>query len=129
MVEIDQGKTILVRFLNITEPDPNGKRQVYFKLNGHNRHVEVLDQSIEVNTVQNLKATEANDVGSPLQGKLVKILVKSGDQVKKNDPLFVIEAMKMESTVLASKNGTVRNIELSDNTMVAQDDLILVLEP
>jgi len=35
----------------------------------------------------------------------------------------------MESTVLASKNGTVRNIELSDNTMVAQDDLILVLEP
>lgn len=129
MVEIDQGKTILVRFLNITEPDPNGKRQVYFKLNGQNRHVEVLDQSIEVNTVQNLKATEANDVGSPLQGKLVKILVKSGDQVKKNDPLFVIEAMKMESTVLASKNGTVRNIELSDNTMVAQDDLILVLEP
>lgn len=129
MVEIDQGKTILVRFLNITEPDPNGKRQVYFKLNGQNRHVEVLDQSIEVNTVQNRKATEANEVGSPLQGKLVKILVKDGDQVKKNDPLFVIEAMKMESTVLASKNGTVRNIELSDNTMVAQDDLILVLEP
>ena len=54
MVEIDQGKTILVRFLNITEPDPNGKRQVYFKLNGQNRHVEVLDQSIEVNTVQKI---------------------------------------------------------------------------
>jgi len=128
LVEIDHGKTILVRFLNITEADADGKRTVFFKLNGQNRHVEILDRSIEVNTVQNRKATEEGEIGSPLQGKLVKVLVKSGDKVTKNEPLFIIEAMKMESTVLASRDGIVRNVELSDNTMVAQDDLVLSLE-
>lgn len=128
MVEIDQGKTILVRYLGYTEANEDGIRQVYFKLNGQNRHVEVLDRGIEVNTIQNRKATEANEIGSPLQGKLVNVLVKAGDAVKKNDPLFIIEAMKMESTVLATADGIVRNIELSDNSMVAQDDLILSME-
>lgn len=128
MVEIDQGKTILVRFLGITEPNEMGYRQVYFKLNGQNRHVEVLDRMIEVSTVQNKKAIEEHEIGSPLQGKLVQVLVKVGDRVEKNDPLFVIEAMKMESTVLATRPGTVRNIDLSDNSMVAQDDLVLSLE-
>ena len=128
MVEIDQGKTILVRYLGYTEANEDGIRQVYYKLNGQNRHVEVLDRGIEVNTIQNRKATEANEIGSPLQGKLVNVLVKAGDAVKKNDPLFIIEAMKMESTVLATADGIVRNIELSDNSMVAQDDLILSME-
>jgi len=125
LVEIDQGKTILVRFLGVTEANEDGIRQVYYKLNGQNRHVEVLDKSIEVSTVQNRKATEAHEIGSPLQGKLVQVLVKAGDEVHKNDPLFIIEAMKMESTVLATKDGIVKSVELSDNSMVAQDDLIL----
>lgn len=128
LVEIDHGKTILVRFLNITEPNADGKRTVFFKLNGQNRHVEVLDRKIEVKTVQNRKATEAGEIGSPLQGKLVKVLVKVGDKVQKNDPLFIIEAMKMESTVLATGPGKVRSIELSDNTMVAQDDMVIGLD-
>lgn len=128
LVEIDQGKTILVRYLGYTEANEEGIRQVYYKLNGQNRHVEVLDRSIEVNTVQNRKASQANEIGSPLQGKLVQVLVKAGDSVSKNDPLFIIEAMKMESTVLATADGTVRNVELNDNSMVAQDDLILTMD-
>jgi pyruvate carboxylase len=127
-VEIDQGKTILVQFLNVSEPNEEGMRQVFFKLNGQSRFVEVLDRTIEVSIAQNRKVEDAKDIGSPMQGKLVKVLVKPGDKVRKNDALFVIEAMKMESTVLASKEGTVRIIELSDNTMVKQDDLILSID-
>ena len=48
----------------------------------------------------------------PLQGKLCRILVKQGDKVEKNTPLFVIEAMKMESTVVAPRAGVIKNVVL-----------------
>ena len=49
-------------------------------------------------------------------------------KVKENEPLFIIEAMKMETTVVASNNGKIKSIELTSGTMVKQDDLILTME-
>jgi pyruvate carboxylase len=127
MVEIDHGKNILIRFLNLTAPYPNGNRHVYFKLNGQDRHIEVKDRSITSNELQNEKVSNDKDIGAPLQGKLISILVKEGQKVAKDDPLFAVEAMKMESTILAPFAGEVQRIALSPNTMVHQDDLILTL--
>ena len=92
-----------------------------------NRHIEVNDRSLVSTEVLNEKVGGPKDIGAPLQGKLVSILVAIGDKVEKNDPLFVVEAMKMESTILASEAGTVERIALKSNTMVQQDDLILTL--
>lgn len=128
LVELAPGKTIIIRFLNVTAADEHGYRQVYFKLNGQNRHVEVKDESLKVETVSNRKASAEGDVGVPLQGKLIEILVKKGQEVNKNTPLFVIEAMKMESTVVAPRDGKVSHIELSPGAMVKQDDLVLTIE-
>jgi pyruvate carboxylase len=58
---------------------------------------------------------------------LSKVLVKKGDQIKKNDPLFIIEAMKMETTVSAHHAGKVKSITLKEGYMVKQDDLIMTL--
>ena len=127
LVEIGPGKTIIVRFLNVTAPDEHGMRQVYFKLNGQNRFVEVQDQSLAVEVQANTKISGDGDVGAPLQGKLIEVLVSPGDKVSKNDPLFVIEAMKMESTVVAPKDGEVTHLELGPDTMVKQDDLVVRL--
>ena len=63
-----------------------------------------------------------------MQGSLYKVLVKKGDLIKENDPLFIIEAMKMETTVTAIKKGKVKAITLVAGVMVKQDDLILKLE-
>mgnify|MGYP000574937159 CR=1 FL=1 len=127
LVELDAGKTILVRFLNVSAPDENGMRQVYFKLNGQNRFVEVKDHSLNLEVTSNKKAENEGDVGAPLQGKLIEILVEKGQQVEKNDPLFVIEAMKMESTVVAPFSGVIDHVELDGNKMVKQDDLVVTL--
>src|SRR5690606_10998164 len=127
LVELAPGKTIIIRFLNVTAADENGVRQVYFKLNGQNRHVEVKDESLKVETVTNRKASADGDIGVPLQGKLIEVLVKQGQAVGKNTPLFVIEAMKMESTVVAPRDGKVAYIELKPGTMVQQDDLVISL--
>ena len=87
---------------------------LFFKINGQLSHIRVKDQSIVAESVQNRKADTDNDqhVGSPLQGLLSNILVKKGQTIKANTPMFVLEAMKMETTVTAPKEGTVKEIVL-----------------
>jgi len=98
---------------------------VWFKLNGQNRSIEVKDLAVKVSRVAHRKAAKEGEVGSPLQGSLSKILVKKGAIVKLNDPLFIIEAMKMESTITAPVAGKVGAVLLAEKTMVHQDDLII----
>ncbi|MEM8585441.1 MAG: pyruvate carboxylase, partial [Bacteroidota bacterium] len=89
MIEIDQGKTITVKYLNRTEPDNKGNRLVFFNLNGQTRSIKVLDQGLQLNVTAHRKANSEGEVGSPLQGNLSRLLVKVGDQVQAGDPLFV----------------------------------------
>ncbi len=130
LIEIDKGKSILVRLLTCTEPDEDGKRKVFMRLNGQTRIIEVKDRSQKVLTKENIKADKGNSkqIGAPLQGKLSQILIKKGDDVKRNQPLFVIEAMKMETTIAANDAGKVKEIILLAGSMVKADDLVLVME-
>jgi pyruvate carboxylase len=127
MVEIDNGKKVIVQYLNMTEPNNAGQRVVFFKLNGQSRSVVVKDENVKVTKAVHVKATKDNEVGSPLQGNLSKILVKEGDEVKANQPLFIIEAMKMESTITSPMAGTVKKVYLGERTLVEQDDLVVEL--
>src|SRR5690606_18559898 len=95
-IEISKGKTLLIRLLSISPVDEHGKRTVFFKLNGQTRNVDVQDRSVKVEQKENRKIDKNNSkqIGAPLQGLLSKLLVNVQDVVKKNQPLFVIEAMK-----------------------------------
>ncbi len=130
MVEIDKGKSILVRLLTCTEPDEEGKRKVFMRLNGQTRIIEIQDRNTKVTAYENEKASKDNPkhIGAPLQGKLSQILIKEGEAVKPNQPLFIIEAMKMETTVTATGAGKVQRLVLTGGKMVKADDLVLVLE-
>ncbi len=127
-VEIGKGKHIIIKLQYISKADENGKRKIYFELNGQARLIEVKDQNVQVTKAQHVKATEPNHVGSPLQGRLAEVKVKAGDQVKAKQPLFIIEAMKMESTVTSTQDGTVKKVHLVGGDMVEQDDLVIELE-
>ena len=128
LVEIAEGKTIVIRLLFVSEPNEEGLRTVSFELNGQTRRVKVKDESAKVDKVNNVKAVEENEVGAPLQGKLAEIKVKVGEEVTENTPLFVIEAMKMESTITPPRAGVVKKVHLKGGDMVAQDDLVVTLE-
>jgi len=128
IVSISRGKNILIKYLNITEPNELGNRLVFFNLNGQTRSIEVKDTSIQSKIVVNQKAVGENQIGAPLQGSLSKILVKEGDAVDVNTPLFTIEAMKMESTVTSPIEGVVEKVVLKEKTLMEQDDLVLVLK-
>jgi pyruvate carboxylase len=127
MVSLRPGKNILIRFKHMSEPNEDGIREVFFQFNGQTRNLTVKDNSIKVLKASNYKVSKENEIGAPLQGKLVSILVKNGDEVQKNQPLFVIEAMKMESTVVAPMNGIVNKVYLENNSMIEQDDCVISL--
>jgi pyruvate carboxylase len=127
-VSIVLGKDILVQFLNVNEPDENGDRLVIFRINGAVRSVNVNDKNLNIEKISYRKAIGENEIGSPLQGAISDILVKAGDKVIAGDPLFIIEAMKMESTITSPSDGVVAKIHLSKRTMIEQDDLVVELE-
>ena len=89
----------------------------------------MLDKSLGIEKAVNLKA-ESNDpkqIGAPLQGLLSKVMVTKDQKVKRNEPLFVIEAMKMETTITAPENVQIKLINLKEGVMVNAEDLVITL--
>jgi pyruvate carboxylase len=125
LVRIDPGKKLLIEFMYMLDADEEGRRPVYFKINGQTRAVFIRDENVTVEKLANRKAKEPNEIGSPLQGRLTKVLVEPGDKVKKNQPLFTIEAMKMESTITANGEGVVKAVHLKGGDMVESEDLVV----
>jgi pyruvate carboxylase len=127
LVDLGTGQTLIIRLLYVSEhADEEGKRTVFFRLNGQTRSVEVTDRKAAVKKVANEKAKGDGQIGAPLQGRLSKVFVKQGDQVRKNTPLFMIEAMKMETTITATNDLTVDRIALAEGCLVEAEDLVLV---
>lgn len=126
-VQIAPGKTLLVKLQSVGPPDDKGMRTAFFKLNGQTRNIEIQDRSVTVIRQEHRKADKENtqQVASPLQGMLSRIFVKKGDEVKKNQPLFMVEAMKMETNIAANNDGVIGEIILNPGTLVNTDDLVL----
>ncbi len=127
LAELEPGKRVLIEFRHQSQPNDKGERLLTFKLNGQTRAIRIKDNNALSTEVIHQKSAAPNEVGAPLQGSISEILVKKGDKVKINDPLFVIEAMKMETTVTAPVAGVVKRIVLKAKTMVGQDDLVIEL--
>jgi len=87
-----------------------------------------MDKKAVVKKISHKKAAGETNIGTPLQGMLSKIFVKAGQEVKKNTPLFTIEAMKMETTITANKDLKIKDITLKEGTLVESDDLVMEVE-
>jgi len=124
-VKLSKGKIIIIRLIYQSEADENGLCTVTFDLNGQTRSVQIRDRSAKATKKINPKATEENQMGAPLLGKLSVVLVEAGQKVKQNDPLFVIEAMKMETTITATADSTVKKICIPEGELVEQGDLVI----
>lgn len=125
MIDIDKGKNILVQLTGISEADDDGICTVSFKLNGQTRQIKVKDKGKKVTKKSNEKVSQPGEIGSPLQGRISKLGVKAGDIVSINTPLFVIEAMKMETTVVATQGGKIEAVYLKEGSIVEQDDRVV----
>jgi len=130
-VDIDRGKTLVIRNLAVSEPDERGKRKIFFELNGQPRVVKVAQKDLVPKVQSHPKAETGNPthVGAPMPGTVIEVRVSTGQRVAKGDPLLSIEAMKMESVICAEHDGVVAEIVAPAGTQVDTSDLLLVLEP
>ena len=129
-VEIEEGKTLIIKFLTISEPHADGSRTVFFELNGQPREISVVDKSLESETSASVKADPANDahVGASMPGMVVTVAVAVGDSVAKGQKLLSLEAMKMESTIYAEQEGKVSQVLVQPGRQVETGDLLVVIE-
>ncbi|MEZ5535361.1 MAG: pyruvate carboxylase [Thiolinea sp.] len=127
-VHVGRGQVLIIRLLYCSPADESGMRSVTFEFNGQIRAVQIRDLAIKPTKASNAKAVEPNEIGTALQGRLSAVMVKAGDAVEQNTPLFVIEAMKMETTITAPRDGVVKKVHLHEGELVDQGDLVIEME-
>ncbi|HVA95791.1 MAG TPA: pyruvate carboxylase [Candidatus Dormibacteraeota bacterium] len=129
-VELEPGKTLVIKFQTVSDPHPDGTRTIFFELNGQPREITVRDNALQATVPTRLKAdpAEPGQVGAPIPGAISSIVVDLGEQVKKGDRLLILEAMKMQSTVYAPINGKISRKLANVGDKVEAKDLLLVIE-
>jgi pyruvate carboxylase len=128
-IEIEPGKTLIVRLVTVGKLEKDGTRDLFFELNGEARTITVRDQAAGQSGPARAKAERGNPahVGAPMPGKVVKVNVKAGDVVKAGAVLLVTEAMKMETNVKAKADCTIAEVRFKEGDKVEKEDLIVVL--
>ncbi|AVK83011.1 pyruvate carboxylase [Lysinibacillus sp. B2A1] len=129
-VEIEKGKTLIIKLVSIGEPQHDGTRVIYFELNGQSRELVIQDMTVEVDGSIALKAdpSNPNQIGATMPGTVLKVVVSKGSQVKRGDHLLITEAMKMETTVQAPKDGIVKEVYASAGDAISTGDLLIEIE-
>lgn len=129
-IEIEKGKTLIVRLVSIGEPQADGTRAVYFELNGQPREVVIKDESVKTTVTAKQKADQANPahIGASMPGTVIRVVVEKGDKVSKGDHLMITEAMKMETTVQAPFDSVIKQVHVSSGDGIQPGDLLIELE-
>ncbi len=129
-VSIEKGKTLIIKLVAIGEPQHDGTRQVYFELNGQPRDITVQDMTVEITGEAKRKADpiNASQIGATMPGTVLKVAVSKGSPVKRGEHLLITEAMKMETTVQAPKDGIVKEIYVAAGDAISTGDLLIELE-
>jgi pyruvate carboxylase len=126
---IERGKTLVVRFLALGDVDARGERAVFFELNGQPRTIMVPDRNATPSGPVRAKADEGNPghVGAPMPSTVVAVGVEPGKRVAVGDALVTLEAMKMETTVRAERDGIIGEVLARVGDALDTGDLLVVI--
>jgi pyruvate carboxylase len=129
-VEIERGKTLIVRYLTTGEVREDGTRTVFFELNGQPRDIRVTDRSAQATLKTHPKAEpdNANHIAAPMPGKIASVAARAGREVRSGERLLSIEAMKMETAVYSPRDAVVGEVLVSPGTVVEARDLLIILK-
>ena len=128
-VDLERGKTLIVRYVTQSEPHEDGTRTVFFELNGQPRSVRVSDRSQKPKRPPQRKVDAGNPrhIGAPMPGTVATINVAVGQRVARGDVVTTLEAMKMEAAVRAEIDGEVAEVLVQPAMQVDAKDLLVVL--
>lgn len=128
-LDIEPGKTLIIKLNAVGKVQSDGTRAVYFELNGNNRSVVIRDLSVQSDETVRIKADKSNPchIAAPMPGKVLKVNVKAGDAIKAGDVLMVTEAMKMETNIKAKADGAVADVKFKEGEKVEKEDLVIIV--
>ncbi len=126
-ISIEEGKTLVIKYLGLGDSYDDGTREVRFELNGSRREIRVPDPQTTSKAVQVQLAdqTDKSQIGSSIPGMVSKVMVKVGDTVKENQVVAVVEAMKMETSVVAGMDGVVKEVLVTPGKTVKAGELLI----
>ncbi len=131
-IEVEEGRTILIKYISLREGE-GSKRYLTFEVNGQRREIEVKDQSSKIEEsvaeIRHADPDKPEEIGAGMPGTLTKIKVDVGDRVKSGQQLFIMEAMKMETEIVAPVTGQVNSILVSEGEEVQNRQLIMIIDP
>jgi pyruvate carboxylase len=130
-IEIEPGKTLILKFLTASDPHPDGTRTLFFELNGQPREVNVRDLVLRVVERAHPKADPAHpgQVAAPTAGIVSGIAVQANHPVERGAKLLTIEAMKMQSNIYAPIAGRVVKLLVTPGQHVEAKDLLVTIAP
>jgi pyruvate carboxylase len=129
-VEIETGKTLIVKLVSIGQAQADGTRVIYFELNGQPREIVIKDENIKstVATKRKIDPKDETHIGASMPGTVIRVIVDKGEKVEKGDHLMITEAMKMETTVQAPFSGTVKDIYVESGDAISPGDLLIEMQ-
>ena len=129
-VEIEDGKILIITLLDISKMDKEGYVKLSFEINGNRRDIKIYDKNFgESNTdIIVTKFANPNDtmeIGASIPGNILKVYVQEGDSVKMGQSLILVEAMKMETNIVAKEDGVIEEILISQGQTVKSGELLI----
>jgi pyruvate carboxylase len=131
-VKIAEGKELVVKLSDVRDMDEEGFRDLVFEVNGRRSAVKIKDQAANIaataSQIVYADAEDPNEIGANIPGNIIKVLINEGDEVAEKQPIAVIEAMKMETNILAPSKGVVDKIYIKEGQQVKAGELIAKLK-
>lgn len=131
-ISVAEGQTMIVTLVEVGRLQDDGKRTLTFEINGSRRSIDIVDKTRPIRTSGGsadgaLMADEDNplEIGASIPGTVAKINVSVGDEVKESQPLMVLEAMKMETNVIAPQDGVIEHISVKEGDSVKSGQLLI----
>ncbi|SDK00422.1 pyruvate carboxylase [Natronincola ferrireducens] len=131
-IEIAEGKVLIVKLQEIGRIDNDGNRSVVFEVNGNRREIKIFDKASGItNRKEMVQLADPNnnlEIGSSIPGTVLKVLVKEGEEVKENQSILIIEAMKMETNIVAPVEGVIEAVLVEEMQQVKAGQLLIRLK-
>ena len=129
-MSIEEGKTLMIKYIGPGERNDDGTLELQFELNGSRRNVLIRDPHAEVEAeqIRLASAEDKSEIGATIMGAVSRIAVKPGDKVKKGDVVAIVEAMKMETGISAAIDGVVEAVYAQPGDIVQAGQLLVRLK-
>ena len=129
-INIEDGKTLVIKYVGLGDMNEDGTRNVLFELNGMRREVAVVDPFAKDAGVSVVMADPNDDthIGASIPGMISRVDVQPGDEVEENQVLAVVEAMKMETSIVAPKGGVIDQVLIKKGNNVKAGELLITLK-